>query len=169
MRRRMVVALLEHRQFLWHNDFGLSDARAFAHSRLGFGQQQLGDRLGIVRDVQPGPGADLNDATVGVGEQGCTPSTHACGFTQPEERVVHEGEDPQPRGGRLVLPRSRIDAGDVGHSAKLGAATGRAHRPMRPSSADGPLRPRHKIPRRAASATAAVREVRPSLRRMFAT
>ena len=35
-----------------------------AHSKFGFGEHEFVDRVGIVCDVEPGPGADFDDAPV---------------------------------------------------------------------------------------------------------
>ena len=125
------------------------------------------DPVGIVRDVQPRPAADLDDAPPGAARERTPLAAHACDLAQPEKRVIHQGKNPRPRRGR----KAGLDfvVCYLGHSANIGAIAWCPHRSMRPSSADGLFRLSHRSPRRAASATAAVRELRPSLRRMFAT
>jgi hypothetical protein len=58
-----------------------------------------------VRDVQPGPGADLDDPPAGAAQERTPPAAHACDLAQPEKRVVHKGENPQPRRRR----RARVE------------------------------------------------------------
>jgi hypothetical protein len=59
-----------------------------AHRRLGLEKQELGDPVGIVRDVQPGPGADFDDAPAGAAQERAPPAAHACDLAQPDKRVV---------------------------------------------------------------------------------
>ena len=138
-----------------------------AHRRFGLGEHELGEPVGIVRDIEPCAGADLDDVADGAVQKRASAAAHAGELTQPEKRVVHEREDPQPRRGRPA--RLELGACCLRHPANVRAAAPCRHRSTRPSPADGRFRLCHRSPRRAASATAAVRERRPSLRRMFAT
>ena len=140
---------------------------SLAHRRIGLGEHKLGDIVGVKRSVQPGAGADLNNPPAGVPQQRPAPAAQPCDLTQPKERVVYQRENPQPCRGRWAR---RLCGGHcVCHPETVEPAASNAHRSERPSPAGGPFRPVQSSPRRAASATAAVREVRPSLRRMFAT
>ena len=138
-----------------------------AHRGVGLGEHEFGDVVGIMRSVQPGAGADLNDPPAGVAQQRPSPAAQACDLTEPEKGVVYECENPQPCRGRWARRLSWSVVSVM--PQKVGPGASRAHRSKRPSLPDGPFRPAQSSPRRAASATAAVREVRPSLRRMFAT
>ncbi len=128
---------------------------------------ELVDLVGVMRKVQPGSGADLDNPPAGIAEEGASPAAHACDLTQPEKRVVQQGENPHPQSRRWG--HLKLGANCVCHVANVRATALCAHRSNRPSLAYGPFRLPHRSPRRAASATAAVREERPSLRRMFAT
>src|SRR5258705_12232483 len=55
-----------------------------AHPRLGLNQHEFGDPVAIVRDVQPGPGADLDDAPAGAAQERAPPAAHARDLAQPE-------------------------------------------------------------------------------------
>src|SRR5215208_7654802 len=92
-----------------------------AHPRLGLTQDQLSDPVGIVRDVQSGPGSDLDDAPLGAAHESAAPAAHACDLTEPDKRVVHQGHDPQPyRRGRAGLEFvAWFDACDLGHAANV--------------------------------------------------
>ena len=83
-----------------------------AHRRVGLGEHEFGDPVGIVRDVQPGPGADLDDAAAGAAQQRTSPAAHACDLAEPEKRVIHQGENPQPR-RRRGLAWSSVQAMSV--------------------------------------------------------
>ena len=88
-----------------------------AHRRIGLGEHKLGDFVGIVRNVQPGPGADLDNPPTGVTHEHASPAAHACQLPQPHKRVVHPGHNPQPRSRRRA--RLKFHAGGVCHAANV--------------------------------------------------
>jgi hypothetical protein len=49
-----------------------------AHRRNGLGEHELGDPVGIMRNVQAGPGADLDHPPAGVAEERASPALHPC-------------------------------------------------------------------------------------------
>src|SRR5258705_10093166 len=142
-----------------------------AHPRLGLNQHEFGDPVAIVRDVQPGPGADLDDAPAGAAQERAPPEARARDLAQPEngsytrERIRSHAADgglawssvPDWMLAISVMPRTY----ERPHGARIAR---RGHLLQMAASAIS-----HRSPRRAASTTVAVREVRPSLRRMFAT
>ena len=138
-----------------------------AHRSIGLGEHKLVGVVGVERSVQPGAGADLKNPPAGIPQQRPSPAAQACDLTEPEKGVVYQRENPQPCRGRWA--RRLCGGRRVCHAETVEPAASCAHRSERPSCAGGPFRPIQSSPRRAASATAAVREVRPSLRRMFAT
>src|SRR5258705_3444046 len=142
-----------------------------AHPRLGLNQHEFGDPVAIVRDVQPGPGADLDDAPAGAAQERAPPAAHARDLAQPENgsytraRIRSHAADgglawssvPDWMLAISVMPRTY----ERPHGARIAR---RGHLLQMAASAIS-----HRSPRRAPSTTVAVREVRPSLRRMFAT
>ena len=71
---------------------------------IGLGEHELADVVGIMRSVQPGAGADLDNPPAGVAQQRASPAAQACDFTEPEKGVVYECENPQPCRGRSGSP-----------------------------------------------------------------
>src|ERR1700757_338378 len=96
----------------------LQAAREFpAHSRLRFGEDKLDDLVWIVRDIQPSPGADLDDAAAGAGQERAPPAAHSCVLADPEKWVIQQGHNPQPRLGRWA--GLKVSADDVCHASKV--------------------------------------------------
>ena len=141
---------------------------AATHRGVGFDQDQLVEVVGVVAQVQAGAAADLHRAAgrslraAPCGARAVPPARRPTGRgrTRPRRRAPRRASPPTVR--RVLMSVSM-------RATMTDPASPRIARPGHPHKMARSGDRRQSKPKRAASATAAVREPRPSLWRMFAT
>ena len=141
---------------------------AATHRGIRFDQDQLGEVVGVVRQVEAGAGADLDRAAGRPAESSslrclrrpaCSPTHRTGSYTAAKARAQARELASGSRGVMSVSTTATMTDPALPRIARPGHLHKMARSGDRPQSK----------PKRAASATAAVREPRPSLWRMFAT